>query len=189
MNKIVVTGGLGFIGSNLIDLLIKNGFFVLNIDKVSYSSNFYNTKDKINSQKIYTSPANCWTLSGGPPSFGSMNAKTKTVLLGCGVKNQKIIKVGRFSKYLILYLSNKSYCLLHLGISGTIHLVYNNEKNFLTNTSFYNSPQLPKKHNHIEIVFENFKLVYNDPRRFGFVQIIKNDTRRMRCKVNMLELT
>jgi len=43
MNKIVVTGGLGFIGSNLIDLLIKSGFFVLNIDKVSYASNFYNT--------------------------------------------------------------------------------------------------------------------------------------------------
>ena len=43
MNKIVVTGGLGFIGSNLIDLLIKNGFSVLNIDKVSYASNFYNT--------------------------------------------------------------------------------------------------------------------------------------------------
>ena len=43
MNKIVVTGGLGFIGSNLIDLLIKNGFFVLNIDKVGYASNFYNT--------------------------------------------------------------------------------------------------------------------------------------------------
>ena len=35
------------------------------------------------------------------------------------LKNQKIIKVGRFSKYLILYLSNKSYCLLHLGMSGT----------------------------------------------------------------------
>ncbi len=45
MNKIVVTGGLGFIGSNLIDLLIKNGFFVINIDKVSYASNFYNTLD------------------------------------------------------------------------------------------------------------------------------------------------
>jgi len=45
MNKIVVTGGLGFIGSNLIDLLIKNGFFVINIDKVSYASNLYNTLD------------------------------------------------------------------------------------------------------------------------------------------------
>ena len=43
MNKIVVTGGLGFIGSNLIDLLIKKGFFVINIDKVGYASNFYNT--------------------------------------------------------------------------------------------------------------------------------------------------
>ena len=45
MNKIVVTGGLGFIGSNLVDLLIKNGFFVINIDKISYASNFYNTLD------------------------------------------------------------------------------------------------------------------------------------------------
>ena len=45
MYKIVVTGGLGFIGSNLVDLLIKNGFFVINIDKVSYASNFYNTLD------------------------------------------------------------------------------------------------------------------------------------------------
>ena len=45
MNKIVVTGGLGFIGSNLIDLLIKNGFYVINIDKISYASNFYNTLD------------------------------------------------------------------------------------------------------------------------------------------------
>ena len=45
MKKIIVTGGLGFIGSNLIDLLIKKNFFVINIDKVSYSSNFYNTKE------------------------------------------------------------------------------------------------------------------------------------------------
>ena len=44
------------------------------------------------------------------------------------LKNQKIIKVERFSKYLILCLSNSSYCLLHLGMSGTIHLVHNNKK-------------------------------------------------------------
>ena len=40
--RIIVTGGLGFIGSNLIDLLIKKKFQVINIDKVTYSSNFYN---------------------------------------------------------------------------------------------------------------------------------------------------
>jgi len=45
MKKIIVTGGLGFIGSNLIKLLIKKNYFVINIDKVNYASNFYNTKD------------------------------------------------------------------------------------------------------------------------------------------------
>ena len=90
------------------------------------------------------------------------------------LKDLKINKIDRFSKYLILNLSNKSYCLIHLGMSGTIHMVHNNQKNQLTNTSFYNSPILPKKHNHIEIFFESLKLVYNDPRRFGFFQIIKN---------------
>ena len=47
MKKIIVTGGLGFIGSNLIDLLLKKKYSVINIDKITYSSNFYNTKDHI----------------------------------------------------------------------------------------------------------------------------------------------
>ena len=65
MKKIIVTGGLGFIGSNLIELLLKENYKVLNIDKVTYSSNFYNTKEfsrnkkykflklDINNKKIY----------------------------------------------------------------------------------------------------------------------------------------
>ena len=45
MIKIIVTGGLGFIGSNLIELLLKKNFQVVNLDKVTYSSNYYNVKD------------------------------------------------------------------------------------------------------------------------------------------------
>ena len=45
MKKIIVTGGLGFIGSNLIKLLIKKNYFVINIDKINYASNFYNTRN------------------------------------------------------------------------------------------------------------------------------------------------
>ena len=45
MKKVIVTGGSGFIGSNLIQLLLKKKYFVINIDKSSYSANPYNVKD------------------------------------------------------------------------------------------------------------------------------------------------
>jgi len=51
MKKIIVTGGLGFIGSNLIELLLKKNYYVINIDKVTYSSNFYNTREFQNNKK------------------------------------------------------------------------------------------------------------------------------------------
>ena len=41
MNKIIVTGGSGFIGSNLVNFLVKKNFFVINLDKLTYSSNKY----------------------------------------------------------------------------------------------------------------------------------------------------
>ncbi len=61
MNKnIIVTGGLGFIGSNLIEMLIQKKYFVINIDKISYASNFYNTQKYKNSKnyKFYKSDIN-----------------------------------------------------------------------------------------------------------------------------------
>ena len=36
MQKVLVTGGLGFIGSNLIKILLKKKYSVINIDKISY---------------------------------------------------------------------------------------------------------------------------------------------------------
>ena len=45
MKKIIVTGGSGFIGSNLISLLLKKKYFVINVDKLSYSANSYNVKN------------------------------------------------------------------------------------------------------------------------------------------------
>ena len=45
MSKFIVTGGLGFIGSNLVEYLIGLGHTVINIDKSSYSSNSFNVKN------------------------------------------------------------------------------------------------------------------------------------------------
>ncbi len=51
MKKIIVTGGSGFIGSNLINFLIKKNFFVINLDKQTYAANKY--KNKLRNKKNY----------------------------------------------------------------------------------------------------------------------------------------
>ena len=45
MKKFIVTGGSGFIGSNLVKFLLKKKYFVINVDKLSYSANPYNLKE------------------------------------------------------------------------------------------------------------------------------------------------
>ena len=92
------------------------------------------------------------------------------------ILKKKITKVDRFSKHLILKFEDSSNLMIHLGMSGTIHLISKSrKKNSITNTSFYHSPLLPKKHNHVEMKIDNFKLIYNDPRRFGYFSYFKSD--------------
>ena len=52
MKKLIVTGGSGFIGSNLIKYLLSKKYFVINIDKLYYSAHPYNLK-KISNNKNY----------------------------------------------------------------------------------------------------------------------------------------
>ena len=51
MKKIIVTGGSGFIGSNLVNFLIKRKYFIINLDKLTYASNRLN--DNIRNKKNY----------------------------------------------------------------------------------------------------------------------------------------
>ena len=55
MKRFVVTGGSGFIGSNLVKFLLKKNYFIINIDNLSYSANPYNLKEikKNNNYKKY----------------------------------------------------------------------------------------------------------------------------------------
>ena len=56
---VLVTGGLGFIGSNLLIHLIKLNYFVIILDKKTYSSNLMNLQniDK-NKYKLFISDIN-----------------------------------------------------------------------------------------------------------------------------------
>lgn len=51
--KVIVTGGLGFIGSHLVEQLILKGFYVIILDNHSYSSNKENLKNFKKKYKIF----------------------------------------------------------------------------------------------------------------------------------------
>ena len=76
------------------------------------------------------------------------------------IKNQQLQSISRRAKYILFNLKNL-HILLHLGMTGTIRIA---EKN----SNFY------KKHDHIELMFEKAKLIFNDPRRFGSMHIIED---------------
>ena len=89
------------------------------------------------------------------------------------LKNRKIKNVSRYAKNIIVGLNGNIYVIIHLGMTGTFHLIRNNIlKN--TNLSFYQSKDLPIKHNHIVLIFKKFRVIYNDPRRFGFFKLLKD---------------
>ena len=59
LKKVIVTGGYGFIGSNLVKYLLKKNYFVINVDKLSYSANLYNLKElKTNRYVFYKTDIN-----------------------------------------------------------------------------------------------------------------------------------
>ena len=89
------------------------------------------------------------------------------------LKNRKIQNINRYAKNIIVELNGNIYVIIHLGMTGTFHLIRNNIlKN--TNLSFYQSKDLPIKHNHIVLIFKKFRVIYNDPRRFGFFKLLKD---------------
>ena len=65
----------------------------------------------------------------------------------------KVNKINRRAKYILLHIE-QSQILIHLGMTGTLRIA---DKK----SNFY------KKHDHIELIFQNGKLIFNDPRRFG----------------------
>ena len=70
------------------------------------------------------------------------------------ISQRKIISVKRFAKYIVIRLDNDNYLIVHLGMSGRLKF-------------YLNENYKKEKHDHVVLQFDKFKIVFNDPRRFG----------------------
>ena len=75
-------------------------------------------------------------------------------------KLQEIKKISRRAKYIIIYFKDFSM-MIHLGMSGKLRIQKTKDNYF-------------KKHDHVELIFSNEKIIFNDPRRFGSLHYAKN---------------
>ena len=81
------------------------------------------------------------------------------------IVGKKIISIKRRAKYIIIGLSDNYSIIAHLGMSGSYKVLKKGEvKDYII-----------LKHDHLIIDLDNFKIVYNDPRRFGYIDLTNQD--------------
>ena len=77
------------------------------------------------------------------------------------ISQKKILSVERFAKYITIRLENNNFLIIHLGMSGRLKF-------------YLNKKYKREKHDHVVIQFDKFKIIYNDPRRFGMFFRLKD---------------
>ena len=149
MKKIIVTGGSGFIGSNLVNYLIKKKYYVINIDKLTYSSN-----------KLDSSRRN----------------KNNYKLIKLDINNKKLIKIIKKYKPLAIFnLAAETHVDRSIdGPKNFIKTNINGTFNLLESLRFLNKRKISPKLIHISTdevygdikigrVSENFKYAPSSP--------------------------
>ena len=81
------------------------------------------------------------------------------------ITGEYILSITRRAKYIIFTLSNDIKIISHLGMSGSYRII---EKKL-----FHNNKKI--KHDYFILKTEKFVVIYNDPRRFGFFELVENN--------------
>ena len=83
----------------------------------------------------------------------------------------KVLSISRRSKYILINLNNDYTIMFHLGMTGKIIIVDENQNKYAT-SFYYKSNDYKDLHNHIIFKFnKKIKLIYNDVRKFGFIKV------------------
>lgn len=87
--------------------------------------------------------------------------------LNC-LNGQRVLRLSRRAKYLMIECE-KDTLVAHLGMSGSFRI----EENTLAD--FHMPRNRNPTHDHVVFHFQDGQVIYNDPRRFGFLLFLRDD--------------
>ncbi|MBC6444989.1 MAG: bifunctional DNA-formamidopyrimidine glycosylase/DNA-(apurinic or apyrimidinic site) lyase [Alphaproteobacteria bacterium GM202ARS2] len=83
--------------------------------------------------------------------------------------NNTITKLSRRGKYLLIHLKNQHTLIMHFGMSGSLTITP-------TPPNTPKPPQPRQPHDHLIIETDHHTITFNDPRRFGSIQLVHPDS-------------
>jgi len=86
------------------------------------------------------------------------------------LRGECVTGLGRRAKYLLADLSSGEVLLMHLGMSGSFHVLHESDT---TPGGFHHARSKLSAHDHVVFHMSNGAIVtFNDPRRFGYMKLI-----------------
>jgi formamidopyrimidine-DNA glycosylase len=81
--------------------------------------------------------------------------------------------IGRRAKYLLADISSGDVLIMHLGMSGSFHVLHENDKPI---GRYYHEREKHGAHDHVVFHMSSGAIVtFNDPRRFGSMKLVSRD--------------
>ena len=91
------------------------------------------------------------------------------------LEGQAVRAVERRAKYLLVQLSSGDRLLMHLGMSGSFR-VTRSSRGDASSRRYYHDTSRADTHDHVDFEMSNgTTIVFNDPRRFGFMRLLTKD--------------
>src|SRR5437588_6349813 len=90
------------------------------------------------------------------------------------LEGHSVTGLGRRAKYLLADLSSGEVLLMHLGMSGSFHVVHGSDER--GPGKFHHARGKLSAHDHVVFHMSNGAIItFNDPRRFGFMKLIRRE--------------
>lgn len=88
---------------------------------------------------------------------------------------RRVVALRRRAKYILIEFDDQTTLLIHLGMTGSFRVEDQSSARQIS-SGYYYEHEIDRKHDHVRLdIGEEISIIYNDPRRFGFMTLIAVD--------------